>query len=451
MFAKFLVNSGFKPCFIGQSDNMSKLREAGFDYYMISPFLLIPEAIQIKESGLLKFLLDTLDRSRFKRAKTTFEDMSHSYDRMLYSIQPDIILLDDHYAYKALFYQKYGIPVITIQTMILPMKSKGIPPFQSTYIPMQGRVSNIYTELLWIKNRFTRLFSRFRNRLRTLGNTDLRILRKLCPASALTIDYNRCFGVGIAGLPMISTTPKPLDFSRFDKGHTGVYYYGNQESIAGQNIEDGRLLTVLSKVENEKKVNPDKVLIYCSLGTVIDADDSTRQKFYTKIISVALQNPHIEFVLSIGKYFDVNTLPGIPDNLNIFSWLPQKALLKHVDLMITHGGINSVKECINAGVPTLNYPLSNKWDQPGTAARVVYHNLGLMGNIRWATPRSISGKIKTILRERERFRRSLLDMKQNIEESNRAEEKRILELIEKLSRVKENPKREIHEIYERRA
>lgn len=448
MFAKFLAGSGCKSCFIGQADNMNMIREAGFDYYMISPFLLIPEGVQIKENGLLKFLLDTLDRSRFKRAKTDFEDRSRSYERMIESIQPDIILLDDHYAYKVLYYQKYGIPVITIQTMILPLKSKGIPPFQSTYMPGEGRVSGIYTELLWIINRITRSFARFRNRLRTLGETDLSILRKLCSAFGLRFDYNRCFGVGISGLPIISTTPKPLDYPRIEEGHSGIYYYGNQESTSDQNIEDGRLLKVLSKVEQEKKADPDKALIYCSLGTVMNRGEKTRQTFYTKIISVALQNPHIEFVLSIGKDFDVNSLSGIPQNLNLFSWVPQKALLAYVDLMITHGGINSVKECIEAGVPTLNYPLTDKWDQPGTAARVVYHDLGLMGNIRWATPRSISGKIKTILRERERFGRSIQDMKRKIDESNRAEEKRILELIETLSRVKENPKRESHEIHE---
>lgn len=446
-FAKFLTRHEFKPCFSGPADFKNKIREAGFDYYIISPLLLTPESVEINGNGLLKFLMENLAQSRFKRLKTEFEEISRAYDRMIESVQPDLILLDDHYAFKALFYQKYGIPIITVQSMILPIKSRGIPPFQSTYIPGQGRLSEMYIELLWIKRTLTRSIARFRNSLQTLGNTNLRILQKLCPATWLSIDYNRCYGLGISELPMISTSPKPYDFPRMGGNHSWIYYFGNQESLANQKIEDERLLSVLSKTEKQKKDNPDKLLIYCSLGTVMGSRDKTRQKFYTKIISVAGQNSNIEFILSIGKQFDVNTLPRIPDNLHLFSWVPQKQLLKHVDIMITHGGINSVRECIDAEVPTINYPLSVKWDQPGTAARAVFHHLGLMGNIKRATPRSISKQIKTILKERDRFRRSLRDMKRKIEESNRSEEKKILELIGNLTAKSKTDKRQIHEVH----
>ncbi|WP_225587439.1 glycosyltransferase [Methylomonas fluvii] len=48
--------------------------------------------------------------------------------------------------------------------------------------------------------------------------------------------------------------------------------------------------------------------------------------------------------------------------------------------MITHGGPNSIKECIFFGVPMIVFPL---WfDQPGNVARVTYHGLGLKGDFK---------------------------------------------------------------------
>jgi UDP:flavonoid glycosyltransferase YjiC (YdhE family) len=46
--------------------------------------------------------------------------------------------------------------------------------------------------------------------------------------------------------------------------------------------------------------------------------------------------------------------------------------------MVTHGGFNSVKECIFQGVPMVLLPIF--YDQPGNAARAVHHGLGVMGS-----------------------------------------------------------------------
>jgi UDP:flavonoid glycosyltransferase YjiC (YdhE family) len=59
----------------------------------------------------------------------------------------------------------------------------------------------------------------------------------------------------------------------------------------------------------------------------------------------------------------------------LVSHAPQIELLKRSALMVGHGGFSSVKECIYMGVPMLLVPLS--YDEPGNAARVVYHKMGL--------------------------------------------------------------------------
>jgi UDP:flavonoid glycosyltransferase YjiC (YdhE family) len=47
--------------------------------------------------------------------------------------------------------------------------------------------------------------------------------------------------------------------------------------------------------------------------------------------------------------------------------------------MVTHGGINTLDECVTYGVPMLVYR-GGETDMAGNAARVVYHGLGIAGD-----------------------------------------------------------------------
>ena len=57
------------------------------------------------------------------------------------------------------------------------------------------------------------------------------------------------------------------------------------------------------------------------------------------------------------------------------AFAPQLKLLRLARLAIVHGGFNTVKECVYFGVPMVVVPWTN--DQPGNAARVVFHGLGV--------------------------------------------------------------------------
>jgi UDP:flavonoid glycosyltransferase YjiC (YdhE family) len=152
--------------------------------------------------------------------------------------------------------------------------------------------------------------------------------------------------------------------------------------------------------------------------------------FFKKIRLVAQQNSTDLFVLSTGKGLDIGEIFPAPDNLYVFDYVPQVDLLQYCDIMITHGGINSITECVFYGVPTLNYPLSLEWDQPGCAARATYHKVGLMGKINKDSAKTISQKLNKIKTNYDFFKKNVTDMREKFKEKNNSNE--IIEIINRI-------------------
>ncbi|WP_036992677.1 glycosyltransferase [Stutzerimonas stutzeri] len=83
------------------------------------------------------------------------------------------------------------------------------------------------------------------------------------------------------------------------------------------------------------------------------------------------------------------------------SWVtdfaPQRAVLARADALITHAGLNTVLDALEAGVPSLALPIA--FDQPGVAARVTHAGVGLKLNPRLASRRRIVQQLRRLLRE----------------------------------------------------
>jgi zeaxanthin glucosyltransferase len=163
----------------------------------------------------------------------------------------------------------------------------------------------------------------------------------------------------------------------------------------------------------EKEKNPKVKLIYCSLGTVTSYFLNVCKRFFNQIAKVCERNPEFRVILSVGTFFDISEIPSIPRNLFVFDNVPQIALLKHTDVVINHGGINTIYECIMTGKPMVIFPLSLTWDQNGCAARVVYHQIGVRGVIRKSTPKSIAALLGKVIVDEDLYRRNLKKLKSN--------------------------------------
>ena len=105
-------------------------------------------------------------------------------------------------------------------------------------------------------------------------------------------------------------------------------------------------------------------LLYLSLGSLGSAD----VELMNRLIGVLGKTEH-RVVVSMGPQHE---LIELADNMLGREFLPQTSILPQVDLVITHGGNNTVTECFHFGKPMVVLPLF--WDQHDNAQRV--HELG---------------------------------------------------------------------------
>ena len=106
--------------------------------------------------------------------------------------------------------------------------------------------------------------------------------------------------------------------------------------------------------------NRDGALIYLSLGSLGSADVGLMQR----LVDLLATTEH-RVVVSKGPLADQITLH---DNQAGEGFLPQPAILPGVDLVITHGGNNTVTEAFHHGKPMIVLPLF--WDQVDNAQRI---------------------------------------------------------------------------------
>ena len=170
---------------------------------------------------------------------------------------------------------------------------------------------------------------------------------------------------------MLTFTAQALEFPH--EPHNSVQYVGPVLD-AGRNATHSRAGGMESIYEKRSR-DVDRRLVYCGFGAWHKGDD---RSFIQRVIAIGKRRPEWDIVIGLGSRIDQAEFADVPDNVHLLPWAPQMQVLQHADAAIHHAGISSVNECIVSGVPMVLYPF-NFLDQPGNAARVAYHGLGLVG------------------------------------------------------------------------
>jgi len=186
----------------------------------------------------------------------------------------------------------------------------------------------------------------------------------------------------LANVPELVLCPVEFDFPMAVAGNKQRYYLGPEVDLQrkGEPFE-------------WERIDTSKPLIYCSLGT--QAQLYSEAKRLLQIIIDALSGlPQYQMIIATGRNVSHDNFERVPPNVLLFSYVPQCQVLEKASLLITHGGLLTIKDAIFFGVPMIVFP--GLYDQPKNSARVVYHGLGLKGDMRSTTVEEVRALIEKI-------------------------------------------------------
>ncbi len=335
--------------------------------------------------------------------------------KKIVALRPNLVVVDSMLPlYRAVLYSAYGIDVIMLQTMMSTTQAPTVPPLHSRLVPRYSQLYLKLAQLSWHKYYFKRHLRKYWWKLIYFGSDPRTLSTKIikkCEISKDQVDQRRVINMGLKGLYEVNLAPRELDFSRT---------YRNYEVPTGHAVDIDRVEPSLDSETESLINNQSKPLIYCSLGTISTIHNGRSIYLLRKIIKAVAHQPW-QVLLSTGSGIDVKKLGDIPSNIQIYSTLPQLKILRRADLMITHGGLNSVVECILFEVPMIVCPLNNMWDQNGNAARVAYHEIGIQNNLHQQSAKTLTRKVGQVLQSN-MFRRNIAQMRKNIIAGDRHEE-----------------------------
>jgi UDP:flavonoid glycosyltransferase YjiC (YdhE family) len=137
---------------------------------------------------------------------------------------------------------------------------------------------------------------------------------------------------------------------------------------------------------------PDRPTVLASLGTVFNKTPGVLEA----IVSALGEEP-VNLIVAIGRDQDPGRFGPQPDHVRLEPYVAQPLLLARCDAFVTHGGFNSVKEALGAGVPMVVVPITA--DQPYSAERCADLGVGRTVGADDRSPEAIRDAVRQVLTE----------------------------------------------------
>ena len=201
------------------------------------------------------------------------------------------------------------------------------------------------------------------------------------------------------GIPTLFQCLREFDFPRDDLNNLPHSYVGPSIDLRRPEVDF-----------DWSRLHATKPLIYCSFGSQSHRFKGAR-RLLQKIILALSSDESAQAVIAVGKYFDPASFRGVGPSVILTDYAPQLGMLKKATMMITHGGLGAIKECIYFGVPMLVFPFDT--DQPANAARVNFHAIGLAGDTHGASVEQIRESVAKVRKDKS-YRRRLAIMSEKL-------------------------------------
>lgn len=389
---------GHEVWYIGLADSEDYIRSNGFDFLPTFQgyFPRGYYAQHLRDEALplgLEFL--RMLKRRLFYFSNLFRDLIDGKDEellgVLKDLKPDLVVFasgDPYIEYPALIAHSLNIKGIYFYDVLWTCRGSGLPPIESDLIPNNSIGSKIRVYLSWKKKAVDEWIYFFGFK---------KFAKKLASKYGYCLDghdstYKR---QTILRLPELLSFPSVFDFP--GTGIPGRYYIGASVCLERYELPF-----------SWQRFDANRPVAYCALGTVLWFDKTRYREFFETVIGASAIRPDWQWVLSTGGIITERDLSPLPSNVMVVDHAPQLKLLQRTTIMITHGGASSIKESIYFGVPMIVFPLGA--DQPGNAARVVYHGLGVQSDLRKINVRDLQKLIETV--DRSTYIRSQIQIMQ---------------------------------------
>jgi hypothetical protein len=367
----------------------------GFMYYTLKtvPFGLGFEQWVNEQSNSKHIYLDNLkDRWSDKLYKLREEELGHLW----HDLNPDYLFIDAFQStdFIVLYPQlkAASTKVCIIQTMLPTNINRDSPPLNSLTLP--NDIPGIEKAQRTFRN--MRSKKKLKQKLQFFGMDDFSIINRRVKKNKLPNQYispePALQNFAYQQIDELILAPLEFDFPKQIKNFQ--HYMGFMLDPGRIEISDMEYFKIDSLIRSKRKVSGAK-LIYCSFGSVKGMDVILINNFLERLFQVVKDRNYI-LIISLNTtntFSDDNT----PENAYVLKAAPQLQILEQADLFITHGGLNSIKESVHAGVPMLVYPLHATTDTMGNSTRVIYHQLGLRGDLKNDSIDDIDQKVSTLL------------------------------------------------------
>ncbi|CAL9514971.1 Oleandomycin glycosyltransferase [Streptomyces sp. enrichment culture] len=256
-------------------------------------------------------------------------------------VRPDVIVEDNVVCFPAL--TTAGVPFVRVVSCNpLELKGEGVPPPFSGY-PTGDRTG-------W--REFRAEYDRTHRELWT-GFNDWVVEQGARPLPDLEFIHEGDLNLYVYPEIADYTGARPL----------GPTWHRLDSSVR----ETDEAFTLPAELAGRATGTPESALIYFSLGSLGSADVDLMRR----LIAALARTPH-RYIVSKGPLHEEIELPP---NMWGAEFVPQTRILPLVDLVITHGGNNTVTECFHFGKPMVLLPLF--WDQYDNAQRVAESGFGI--------------------------------------------------------------------------
>jgi len=406
--------------YIGYPDSEKLIISKGFDFISFSNAMNqeIESNNSIDKSQDLRF-------QQHKNKEFMTKLFTPEFDQILQDTTVDLLIIDSFFPYLALYAFQKKIKSILL-SITLQERDKRLPPLNTKIIPKQGYYSKLIIRLKW-KFYLSNLYVR-KSFLRLLGiDVDFtKLLEKLAKESNYPNQKaNPCSTLmpGI-NMPELIICPTGFEFPR-----TIPPYLRYIEPCIPPK-ED--IFFPWEKIEPKKK------LIFCSFGSQ-PTEYPLSHRVYQTIIDTIGKRSDLQLVVSVGKKFRIDNFSNPYPNVLLVNWAPYQDLLQEAAIMINHGGLGAIKQCIFYQVPMVVVPFGR--DQFGNSARVAFHGIGLVENRKKLTEATLNNLIDNINSNNE-YRQRIKAIGEKFQQLERSSPG--VRLIERLA---EAPFEELHHIF----